>query len=74
MAWGLLPGLYENEDSRMTAQPVAMVPKAMKAPPAPMQGGHGFSSFMQFLGASDLKTPKGLAASTALAPSPEKKA
>lgn len=53
----------------MTAQPVAMVPKAMKAPPAPMQGGHGFSSFMQFLGASDLKTPKGLAASTALATS-----
>jgi hypothetical protein len=46
-----------------------MVPKAMKAPPAPMQGGHGFGSFMQFLGTSDLETPKGLAASTALATS-----
>ncbi|MGH7034625.1 MAG: flagellar hook-length control protein FliK [Stellaceae bacterium] len=53
----------------MTAQPVAMVPKTMKAPPAPMQGGHGFSAFTQFLGAADLKTPKGLAASTALATS-----
>ena len=53
----------------MTAQPVAMVPKAMKAPPAPMQSGHGLGSFIQFLGAADLKAPKGLAGSTALATS-----
>src|SRR5690242_20733879 len=69
MARGLLPALREKEDSRMTAQPVAMVPKAMKAPPAPMQGGHGFGSFLQLFGASDLKAPKGLAGSTALATS-----
>jgi hypothetical protein len=53
----------------MTAQPVAMVPKAMKAPPAPMQGGHGFGTFMQFLGAGDPKTLKGLSGSTALSTS-----
>ena len=55
----------------MTAQPVAMVSNAVKAPPAPIQGGHGLHSFVDYLGGAgaDLGTANGLASTTALATS-----
>ena len=55
----------------MTAQPVAMVPNAVKAPPAPIKGGRGLASFVDYIGSAgaDFGATNGLLGSTALASS-----